>query len=84
MEVSLVLDDEPMWIGATLILALSKLTEWEREAVIAHHVRNETLDQIARRRGVTRQAASISEQKGLAKLRAELAPLRDQLLPRAA
>lgn len=76
--------DGEVWIGATMILALSKLTEWEREAVVARHVCGERLDAIAARRGVTKQAVHVAEQKGLAKLRAELAPLRDQLVYDAA
>jgi len=67
-------------IGATLILALAELTEPQREAVIAHHVRGETLDTIARRRGCTYQAVAALEQKGLARLAKILAPWREELL----
>lgn len=74
------MNDDDAVLGATLILALASLTEWEREVVVCRNVHGQTLRQLADRHGVTRQAVSETNRKALAKLRARLTPYRDELL----
>lgn len=65
--------------GCTLILALAELTDVQREAVVGHTMRGETLQAIASRRGVSRTTSHFAELRGLRRLAELLAPDREQL-----
>lgn len=62
-----------MYIGCTLILALSKLAEGQRHIVIARQWRNLTLQEAADEHGTTKQRAHQLERAGLERLRLILA-----------
>ena len=52
--------------------ALAELSAPERSAIIYHSISGYTFDEIARRKGCTRQAINNAEKRGLDKLRARL------------
>lgn len=52
--------------------ALAELSAPERSAIIYHRISGYTFDEIARRKGCTRQAINNAEKRGLDKLRTRL------------
>ncbi len=52
--------------------ALTELSAPERSAIIYHRISGYTFDEIARRKGCTRQAINNAEKRGLDKLRTRL------------
>jgi DNA-directed RNA polymerase specialized sigma24 family protein len=68
-----------LYDGCTLILALAELTDVQREAVVGHTMRGETLVALAKRRNVTPEAVRSCHMHGLAHLADLLAPERETL-----
>ena len=71
-------DEQPAVIAAdftaeiAIKAALAELNAPERSAIIYHRISGYTFDEIARRKGCTRQAINNAEKRGLDKLRARL------------
>ena len=71
-------DKQPAVIAAdftaeiSIKAALAELNAPERSAIIYHRISGYTFDEIARRKGCTRQAINNAEKRGLDKLRARL------------
>ena len=71
-------DEQPAVIAAdftaeiAIKAALAELNAPERSAIIYHRISGYTFDEIARRKGCTRQAINNAEKRGLDKLRTRL------------
>ena len=71
-------DEQPAAIAAdftaeiAIKAALTELNAPERSAIIYHRISGYTFDEIARRKGCTRQAINNAEKRGLDKLRTRL------------